>query len=140
GGMKALIHACSNAFPIISKDDALAPAQYSFEYLLQLVRSRVACVDKQFRYPFVGITEKQQAVGGFAVSAGTSNLLIVGFDRIRDIGMSHETYIGTVDSHAESIGGDNDSRLTRHKAILHRLSLCQRESGVIRNGVHTIAA
>ena len=52
--------------------------------------------------------KSSSACAGFAVAAGAADLLVVGLDRARDVGVHHEADVRLVDAHAEGVGGHHD--------------------------------
>ena len=56
----------------------------------------------------VGGGVEQQAVRRFAVTYGTTSLLVVGFDILRQVAMHDKAHVCFVDPHAEGDGRDDD--------------------------------
>ena len=65
---------------------------------------------------------EQEHFGRQPVAAGATGLLIVGLDAGGHVHMQHEAYIGLVDAHAESDGGDHDQALLMLEAALVRFA------------------
>ena len=73
---------------------------------------RVALLDLAAAQLDVAGAVERQRVGGQAVAAGAADLLVIGLDRGRHVGVEHEAHVGLVDAHAE---GD---RRAHHDAVL----------------------
>ncbi len=69
-----------------------------------------------------------------AVAAGPADLLPVGFQRRRRIGVDDEAHIGLVDTHAEGDGRDHDPRLAGEKGFQPLLAHCGRKAGMVGGG------
>ncbi len=92
-------------------------AQQQIDISNQLDR-RVTSFNKKLLYAGVGIIEQQLAYRRFSISARPASLLIVGFERTRDIEMRDEAQIRAIDAHTKRIGRDHDVALALFKLIL----------------------
>ncbi|MND01111.1 hypothetical protein D3C83_199650 [compost metagenome] len=53
----------------------------------------MARIDEQFGYPLVGVAEEQHAASRLPVTPGASDLLVIRFQRIRDIRVNDEANV-----------------------------------------------
>src|ERR1051326_6569613 len=88
-------------------------------------------VDKELRNPFVGIVEQEQATGGLAVASGTADFLIIGLQRIRNIGVNNKANVAPINAHSERVGSDNNASGRLHELFLYRFALVQSQTGMI---------
>ena len=73
-----------------------------------------------------------------AVATGTSRLLVVAFEALRDVVVDDEAYVGFVDAHAKSNGCDDDID-SFHEEVVLRLGTCLRvEASMIGCGLDFI--
>src|SRR5688572_19618686 len=100
-GEKALIHTRRDLLPRVANDDRFPGAEEFCINLLQELGGGMAGIDEQFRNPFVGVVEKQQPMSGIAVAPGAADLLVVGLERIRDIGVDNKSNVRAVDAHSK---------------------------------------
>jgi len=80
------------------------------------------------------------AASGIAITAGTADFLVIGFQGVRHIRMDDEAHVRPVNTHTERIRGDNDSGLARHESILHGLPVADGESRVVGNSIDVVPA
>ena len=73
---------------------------------------------------------KRERFGRQAVAAGAADLLIIGFDRGRHVGVKHEAHVGLVDAHAEG-----DRRADDDAVLLQEDVLVVRAHDVVEAGV-----
>ena len=72
----------------------------------------------QFRKILMTIESQTDALT--TITAGTTGLLIIAFERLRYVVMDHETHVGLVDTHTKGDGG-NDNIDSLHKEVVLRL-------------------
>ena len=82
------------------------------------VGRRVLVLDEHFLEEPVARRVEQQAMGGLAVSTGPPGLLVIGFERPRQVEMDHRADVGFVDAHPEGVGRDDDLGLPGHESVL----------------------
>jgi hypothetical protein len=75
------------------------------------------------------------AVGGFSVAAGAADLLPVGLQAARRIGVDDEADVGLIDPHAEGDGRDHDGAVLGEEAFQPPVALGPGHAGVIGDGV-----
>ena len=85
----------------------------------------------EFLQVLIGIEGDADALA--AVAAGTSRLLIVAFEALRDVVVDDEAHIGFVDAHAKSNGGDDDVDAL-HQEVVLRLGTCLRVEACMIGG------
>ena len=73
----------------------------------------MARIDKEFGDPLVCVTEQQQASGSGAIAAGAADFLVVGFNRIGDIGVNDESDFAAINAHSERICRNDDALAMR---------------------------
>ena len=78
---------------------------------------------------------QQQAEGRGAVASGPPGLLVVGLYRARRRQVDDAAHVGTVDAHAEGVGGDDDLLRASDEGALHRLAGVAVHAGVVGGGV-----
>ncbi len=83
---------------------------------------RVAPLDLALAQHDVGVAEEGQRIGGQAIAAGAADLLVIGLDALRQVGMADEAHVLLVDAHAEGDGGDDDDAVLAQKLVLMRRS------------------
>src|SRR6516162_7789290 len=105
--MEPMILRAGEFSPIFSYDLALFGSADFPENIFQYLSRRMARIDEEFRDPFVRVIKQQQTSGLFAVPTGAPDLLIVGFNGIRDIGVNHKPNLAAIDPHSEGISRDN---------------------------------
>ena len=102
---------------------------------LALVRL-LALLDLQAAQLHVAQAVEGQRIGRQPVAAGAADLLVVGLDIGRQVGMADEAHIGLVDAHAEGDGGRHHHAVFLLEGILvgvaHRLV----EAGMVRQRAH----
>ena len=64
------------------------------------------------------VAVEQDALGVLTVAAGAARLLIVGLQAAGNIVVNDPPNVGTVDAHAEGVGGGNDRRRIGHETVL----------------------
>ena len=74
---------------------------------------------------------EQDAGAWFAIAAGASCFLIVGFDVLGHVVMDDVAYVALVNAHTESISGDDDLDVIVEKVILGLGALLFRHTGMI---------
>ena len=75
-----------------------------------------------------------------AVAAGTADFLIVGFDRIGDIGMDDETDLAAIDTHSEGIRGHDHALGRSHEPSWTALRSGSAKTRVVRRRFNSGAA
>ena len=80
-----------------------------------------------FEFLNILVAVKGQAVALAAVTSGASCLLVVSFERLRDVVVDHVTHVGLVDAHAEGDRGDNHLDALHEEVVL---------IGSARRGIH----
>ena len=66
---------------------------------------------------------EEHDLGGLAVAARAPDLLVVGVERLGDLGVEDPAHVGLVDAHPERGGGHDDVELAVHEALLHVVAL-----------------
>ncbi len=95
------------------------------------VFARILVVDEHAAHADVAEAEQHMGFGGFAVAAGAADLLVIGFEAGRQIGVEDEAHIGFVDAHAEGDGRDHDHIGLGHEGVLVGLARLLGHAGVI---------
>ena len=85
---------------------------------LEIHALEVFASKKQFADHHILGGEEKNAFSWFAVSSGTASFLVIVFHALRHVVVDDETYIGFVDSHAKSIGGDHNLSAVIDEIIL----------------------
>ena len=111
-----------------SGEQGLAPAARRFaqgDQRIELARlhplallRRVALGNLPLAQKNVGVAEQSQRFGAQSVAPGAADLLIIGLDALRQIGVADEADIGLVDAHAEGDRGDDDDAVVVQELIL----------------------
>ena len=70
-------------------------------------------------------------LGRRPVAPGPADLLVVGLDAARQVGMEDVAHVGLVDPHAEGDRGDDDHARFGHEQVLVRLPVRRTHAGVI---------
>jgi hypothetical protein len=78
----------------------------------------------------VGAVEGER-VGGGAVAPGPADLLVIGLDGLRQVGMGDEADVGLVDAHAEGDRGADHQPVLALEAFLGPAALVGLEAGVV---------
>ena len=73
-----------------------------------------------------------------AVTTGTTCLLIITFQALRDVVMHHEPHIRLVDTHTECNRRNNHLTLFHQECILVRTTCCRIHSGMVRSGADAV--
>ncbi len=103
--------------------------------LLQLRVARgKGLLDEERLQVAVGGRPEQQALGRFAVPAGSPRLLVVGLKAARGVAVEHLADVGEVDAHAEGRGGDDHVYPARGEALVHSPALFVGQPPVIGAG------
>ena len=76
-------------------------------------------------------TVEGQRVGGQTVAAGAADLLIVGLNRGRHVGVRDKAHVRLVDAHAEGDGRDDDHAVLAQETVLVAIARLLIEPGVI---------
>ena len=82
----------------------------------------------------VGRAVKQYGIGGLTVAAGTARFLKIGFGRIGQIEMEHQTDVGFVDAHTKCIGGHHDAYGAGSPGLLAPVFFVLGETGMVVGG------
>ena len=93
--------------------------------------ARFLLVDEDAAHADVAEAEQHVGFGLGAVASGAADLLVIGFQAARQVGMKHETDIGFVDAHAEGDGRDHDDGRLGHEAALVEIAQLLVQPGVI---------
>ena len=102
--------------------------------LFDLFRHRTAVQPTQ-RPGDVGRAIQGDALGRFAVAPAPADLLPIGLQAARRIGVDDEAHIGLVHPHAEGDGGDHDGALLGQKPLQPPVAFARVHAGVIGDGV-----
>src|SRR3546814_18401906 len=70
-----------------------------------------------------------------AVAAGTAGCLVVALDRLGQVEVGDEAYVGLVDAHAEGDGGDDHHALVAQETALVLRARRRIQAGVVGQGV-----
>ena len=84
--------------------------------------------------------EERERVGGRAVAAGAADLLVVGLDRLREVGMGDPADVGLVDAHAEGDRGHDDQPVLLLEAPLDLAARIGLHAGVVMAGGVAVVA
>ena len=104
----------------------LAIAQKRIEALVLpalALRPRVLLLDELATHPDVGESVEHVRLSRRAVAPGPADLLVVGLDTARQVGVEDVAHVRLIDPHAEGDGGDDDHAGLGHKYVLVRLPL-----------------
>ncbi len=88
----------------------------------------------------VGPGVEDDAVGGQAVAACASDLLVPGLDALRHVAVDHEPHVALVDPHAERDGRHHHVHLVARERVLVALAQLVGEPGVIGHRAHAMGA
>ena len=88
-------------------------------------------VDEILNLLFVRAVVEHHTVGAQSIAASPANLLIIGFNIFGQIIVHHKTYIGLVDAHTKSDGGDNNLNIIADKSLLIAIAHALRKTSVI---------
>ena len=69
-----------------------------------------------------------------AIAAGAANLLVIGLERGRQVGVENKAHIRLVDPHAKGNGGADDDTLLGHEQVLRLGAILRLHPSVIGNG------
>ena len=83
---------------------------------------------------------EQHDLGGRAVAARAPGLLVVGVQRLGDLGVEHPAHVGLVDPHPERGRGHHHVQLPVHEALLHVVALGRLHPRVVRGGAQRARA
>src|ERR1700740_3293217 len=78
----------------------------------------MAALYKEFLEASIGIVEQENALGSLSVAARTSDFLVVGLDRARQMIVNDKSNVVFVDTHPESVGCYDGLPLSAHEAFL----------------------
>ena len=134
GRVKAAVAVAASAGPLAeiveqchpAAGRRLAIAQKRVEALVLsalALRPRVLLLDELPPHPDVGEAVEHVRLGGRAVAPGPADLLVVGLDAARQVGVEDVAHVRLVDPHAEGDGGDDDHAGIGHEDVLVRLPL-----------------
>ena len=74
---------------------------------------------------------EEHGAGGLAVAAGPADLLVVGVDRLADVGVEDEAHVRLVDAHPERDRRDDTSQLSSMKPSCVSSRSAAAEPGVV---------
>ena len=74
---------------------------------------------------------ERQGLGGRAVAARAPDLLVIGLDGFRQVGMDDITDVGLVDAHAEGDGGADHHAVLALEAVLGQAAVVGVHAGVV---------
>ena len=103
------------------------------EHLGELVDLDVAAGEEALQADVLGPVEEHD-LGGLAVAPGAPGLLVVGVERLGDLGVVDPAHVVLVDAHPERGGGDDDADLAVHEALLDRVALVGLHPRVVGGG------
>src|SRR5262249_15031276 len=113
-----------------SGEQSLAPAAGRFAKCNQRVElapldlfallRRPALIDLPLAQKNIGVAKKDLRLRRQSIPAGAANLLIIGLDALRQVGMANEADIGLVDPRAECNRGDDDNPVMAQKFVFMR--------------------
>lgn len=101
------------------------------EQSVQLVPVDSVCVQQTARYVFVLRVPHGVAEGELSVASCASDLLYVRLEALGQVGVDDAADVALVEAHAERARRNHDRQLVAHEARLHRVTLRQRQSGVV---------
>ena len=99
------------------------------------VRRRILVLDEHFLEEAVARRVEQHALRRLAVATGAAGLLVVGFERPRQVEVDDRADVGLVDAHAEGVGGDDDLGLAAHEPVLGLGPLLAGQARVVDDGL-----
>src|SRR3954453_837592 len=102
-----------------------------FMHGADIASDRIAPDQEELLNPAVGSVVEQRACGGLAVASCAAALLVVRFERSRELVMQNEADVRFVDAHAESTGRDHYAHISAHESILIMHTLGRAETAVI---------
>ena len=113
--------------------------------LLQQLSANVLLSHRLSFHKLVELLQVLVAVEGDAdalatVTAGTACLLIIPFERLRDIVVDDEAHIGFVDTHAKGYGGHDDIDFLHEEVILGLRTRLRVETGVVALRLDVVGA
>ena len=95
------------------------------------VGPRILVLDELPAHPDVREPVEHVRLGRPAVAPGAADLLVVGLDAARQVGMEDVAHVGLVDPHAEGDRGDDDHARLGHEKVLVRLAVRRIHAGVV---------
>ena len=81
---------------------------------------------------------QEPRLGTIAVASRAAELLVVGVERSRRVGVEHPTYVGLIDAHPERDRGRNDPRRALEELTHRTASRARGQPGVVQR--HTLAS
>ena len=105
---------------------------------LHFLRRGVRSLDKCFLRLRIRLPKEKHRVGTRSVPTRPTRLLVVGFQRGRQVGMQDEPHVGLVDPHAECIRRDHDAGPARRPGLLTLFPFLRGESPVISLHAHAV--
>ena len=102
--------------------------------LLHYVALRIGAFDEELVSEAVLKRVQQKAIGGLAVTAGPSCLLVIRLERPRHRVMQHQPHVRLVDAHAEGVRGHDHADALLHERVLHFATMRIVQPSVIGDG------
>jgi hypothetical protein len=115
-GVEPLVGAHRRPLPVLANHQWLAHTRKSGEGFFQELGRRMAGIDERFGNPLVGVVKEKQASRGLPVATGAADFLVVGFERLRNVGCTTKWTSATIPI-PNALWHDN-ARFTGHEAIL----------------------
>ena len=124
----------------------LAPANRALRITLRLKQQLVADTDLLRRLIFLETTQtfnivravETQTVSFAAISAGTTRLLIIALQTLRDVIVYYKTHVRLVNTHSESDRSHDHLTLFHQEGILMRTTRRRVQTGMVRLGRDTV--
>ena len=88
------------------------------------------CAEVHFLGAFVVRAIQQHGIGFLPISSRSSRFLKISLYRVRTIVMNHNSYVGLVDAHAESVGGNHNLFVALQPCLLMCIFDCGFKSGM----------
>src|SRR5579884_2870640 len=107
---------------------------------LRILSARVFPGQKVALNPAILEPVQQRTAGAFSVPASAADLLIIAFERIREIEVDDKTDVGFINSKAERFGRDNDVEGSIHELLLSGLTFTQLHFSVIARRIDVFGA
>src|SRR5215831_8464484 len=90
-------------------------------------------VDQEFGYPLIGIVKEKNTSCGSAIPPGSSNFLVISFQRSRKVGVNYKADFPSIDPHSERVGSYDHTTFRTHETVLNFPTRLKRQACVIRN-------
>src|SRR5579883_2403873 len=92
-------------------------------HLGDLVLVELSAADKKAAQVEILRVIEQMSASWVPVSSGSTNLLVIGVDRVTDVVMKHEAHIWFVNAHAKGCSGHNDLNIVCHERCVRCIAI-----------------